>query len=136
MRFESAEGHFVSPTFIEDLPVFATLAKAPIAPGGHRLGTALIERDKIFALLGKPTHDWRGQEHDDGKVTIVWVFQTPRGQAELRDYWWNGQNEWSIAAQNIHAARFLAKHLRAIGAPASTRFNYAKDCKHFYQGKA
>ena len=109
---------------------YAKLATGPVGPGGSRIGTAIIERPDIFSILGTPTHDWRAEPMDE-KVTLCWVFQTPRGPAEVRDYWWNASNEWSIAAQRPSAARFLAKHLRSLGIAASTRFYRATDCKRF-----
>ena len=114
---------------------YATLEPHPnCVVGGFRQGTAQIERDAIFALLGPPTYDWREHDHTDGKVTLVWEFNTPKGYAELRDYWWNAKNEWSIAASNRKAALYLAKHLRTLGVPASTRFQYGKDC-HLFRGQ-
>lgn len=103
--------------------------------GGFRVGTAMIDRAKIFSLLGEPQEDWRGQDHLDNKVTLMWYFDTPRGPAQVRDYWWNGKNEWTIAATNHKAGLHLARYLRRLGVPASTRFNYLKDCNRF-QGQA
>ncbi len=108
---------------------YASITKSPAQVAGSRLGTAIIAPDAIVALLGPPTYDWRSDE--EAKVTLCWIFDTPRGPAEVRDYWWNTKGEWSIAAATIGAARFMAKHLRSLGVPASTRFNYAKDCKLF-----
>lgn len=99
--------------------------------GGFRQGTAMIDREAIFDLLGSPQEDWREKEHLDNKVKLMWYFDTPRGPAQVRDYWWNGDNEWTIAATNHKAALHMARYLRRLGVPASTRFNYLKDCKPF-----
>lgn len=101
---------------------------------GHRIGTAQAAQEKMFAVLGNPTHDWRALEDGegmDGKVKLSWVFDTPRGRAEIRDYWWNKEGEWTIAAQSRKPAMWLARHLRALGFAASTRFYYLTDCKRF-----
>lgn len=92
---------------------------------GHRIGTAIANLDAICAALGDPTNDWRNDTDGDGKVTLAWVFQTPRGRAELRDYWWNAKDEWSIAAQDRKSAMWLARFLRRMGIDASS-LTYSK----------
>ncbi len=101
---------------------------------GHRIGTCRAELTTLCCLLGDPSHDWRGTQDriplatggyfiDTPKVTLTWIFQTPRGPAEIRDYWWNAATEWTIAAQNHKAALWLAKYLRSLGLRASTRYH-------------
>lgn len=82
---------------------------------GGRCGTAVASLADLQNALGEPSY--RGS-YDD-KVKMGWVFATPRGPAEVRDYWWNGPNEASIAAQSTNAARWLAAHLRTLGIVAS-----------------
>jgi hypothetical protein len=99
---------------------------------GWRQGTCYADPLALYAQLGEPSHDWRGTvdtitdslghvHTDTPKVTLAWIFKTPRGNAEVRDYWWNATGEWSIAAQNTKAAMWLAKYLRTRGFVASTR---------------
>lgn len=97
---------------------------------GHRIGTCAAPTDDLFAKFGAPTHDWRG-DPCDGKVTLSWVFKTPRGNAEIRDYWWNAEGEWTIAASNRKAAMHLAQHLRNNGIPASSKFYRLADVRQF-----
>lgn len=85
---------------------------------GSRVGTATASRAVLRHLLGTPTYD---NPSSDDKVTIGWVFNTPRGPAEVRDYWWNAPTEWSIAAANRRAGLWLAKYLRTLGISASCR---------------
>lgn len=82
---------------------------------GGRCGTAVASLAELQTVLGEPSY--KGS-YDD-KVKMGWVFATPRGPAEVRDYWWNGPNEASIAAQSAKAARWLAAHLRTRGIIAS-----------------
>jgi len=77
-------------------------------PGGsYRTGTARLTLDKARQLFGPP------HAHGDGdKVTCEWFFNTPRGNATLRDYWWNGSGSLSIASNGGKAALWLAAYLR------------------------
>jgi hypothetical protein len=98
------------------------ITRAPLntAVMGGRVGTARATRTQLDVLLGLPSYRYSADE-GDGKVTIGWVFKTPRGPAEIRDYWWNGPTEWSIAAPNHKAGLWLAAYLRRLGLAASTR---------------
>lgn len=85
---------------------------------GGRIGTASATREQLLAILGEPSF-----VHElliDSKVTIQWVYKTPRGLAEIRDYWWNAPTEWSLAAVNGKAALWLARSLRRAGIKASS----------------
>jgi hypothetical protein len=78
---------------------------------GGRWSTARATRDQLVAALGAPT--WEDEFGD--KVKVRWVFSTPAGNAEVRDYWWNGEGEWTIAAENHNAAMLFAGFLRDLG---------------------
>jgi hypothetical protein len=86
---------------------------------GGRAGTAVATKAALLDKLGAPTYSTPSA---DEKVTIGWVFNTPRGPAEVRDYWWNGATEWSIAAPSRRAAMWLCRYLRRMGIPASTLY--------------
>lgn len=86
---------------------------------GGRIGTAIASRAALFDALGRPTYN---TPSSDDKVTIGWIYQTPRGPAEIRDYWWNAETEWSIAAANRKAAMWLCRALRRAGIDASTMY--------------
>jgi hypothetical protein len=90
-------------------------------PGG-RQGTALCALDFLTDHFGSPNiavGDYR--DYSDAKVTRQWIFNTPRGLAEIRDYWWNAEYEWSIAAEDRRAAMWLCRMLRRHGCLATTR---------------
>lgn len=87
-------------------------------PLGGRCGTAIATHAAIFRRLGNAS--WSTLE-SDAKVTVRWYFNTPRGPAEVRDYWWNAPNEWSICAQNKKAALWLANYLRSRGIQAGVQ---------------
>ncbi len=82
---------------------------------GCRIGTAYCDRDMLRDLLGIEPN----QGHPASKVTIGWTFNSPRGPVEIRDYWWNAEDEWSIAAANWKAGLWLNKYLRTLGIKAS-----------------
>lgn len=103
-------------------------AKPGVSVMGGRCGTAMATRESLISALGEPTYTDRDE---DAKVTVSWVFKTPLGNAEVRDYWWNRETEWSIAAPTRRAAMHLAKYLRTLGFPASSKFYDAKACKAF-----
>lgn len=82
--------------------------------GASRMGTAHCTLEDLERLFG-PKH--RGDSGDE-KVTATWYFETPRGAAQVGDYWWNRKDEQSIRAANRKAALWLARHLRRNGIPA------------------
>jgi len=104
---------------------------------GGRTGTAIATLDQLKDLLGEPSYTC-GPElvgrnpltgenvYDSPKVTTAWIFKTPRGLAEVRDYWWNRKNEQSIAcagalpnAGGPKASLWLAAYLRGLGIKAA-----------------
>lgn len=83
--------------------------------GGGRAGTVICPQKRLVQLFGQP----QPVKCVDEKVTKRWVFQTPRGHASIRDYWWNGKDEWSIDGHTPKAARWLIRHLRTLWLPAN-----------------
>ncbi len=79
---------------------------------GGRWSTVNATRDELIAALGEPT--WEGGIQD-GKVTVRWVFVTPAGNAEVRDYWWNAPGEWTLAAESERGAHLFADYLQGLG---------------------
>jgi hypothetical protein len=82
--------------------------------GGSRIGTVLADKAVLVNLFGPP----RKVNCGDEKVTMQWVFETPRGTVEVRDYWWNAPNEWSIAAANYKAAQWVIRFMRSLNLKA------------------
>ena len=78
---------------------------------GYRVGTAIASRDELIECFGRPHIDDMNYA-SDGKVTTVWCFETPRGSVEIRDYWWNREGEWSLAAGGPKPVRWLMAQLR------------------------
>lgn len=87
--------------------------------GCGRAGTCMATLADLRRAFGAPTY----AGSDDGKVTAGWIFDTPRGPAEVRDYWWNAPDEMSIGAGSRKAAMWLARLLRRAGLPASSRWH-------------
>ena len=85
---------------------------------GARSGTARGTLALLRETFGEPTYNASA----DGKVKAGWIFTTPRGLAEVRDYWWNGPDELSLACAGRKPALWLACYLRAHGIPASSRW--------------
>lgn len=89
------------------------LRRTPLHASTYRVGTAHVSLQWARDHFGAPT------DHGDGdKVTAEWHFNTPRGVAILRDYWWNGSEILSIASCGPGAARWLAAYLRTHGVRA------------------
>ena len=81
---------------------------------GGRTGTVYVTKEKLEELFGEP--NWVYEEGDgDGKVKYIYQFQTPRGIAHVRDYWWNPNDEHSIAASNNKANHWIKSYLRNHG---------------------
>jgi hypothetical protein len=98
----------------------ASIYKNPL---GCRRGTVHISANDFYKRFGNP-HQLANEnilEHtkdvayDDNKVTAIWCFDTPRGVGIVRDYWWNGDNEMSLQANNRKVTLWLAKYLKALG---------------------
>lgn len=99
---------------------------------GGRMGTAVADYLDLVAAFGDPRSFGAYRKYPGGhKVTVTWTFETPRGLAELRDYWWNGAQEWTIAAASRKPAMYLARELRRSGFLASTKFYDATQAKPF-----
>jgi hypothetical protein len=87
----------------------------PFISGG-RAGTVRATKDQLVALFGEP----QKLDNSDDKVKMRWVFRTPRGFVEVRDYWWNAADEWSIGAENgtgtfFKATRWIVRFMRSKG---------------------
>lgn len=80
---------------------------------GCRVGTVTMNRDELEAAIGQPTRTYTEAE-GDGKVTVIWIFESPAGKFEIRDYWWNAYNEWSIAANGRRAALWANSFARNL----------------------
>jgi hypothetical protein len=76
---------------------------------GGRTGTVAADESELVARFGNPLP----VDSADGKVTKRWVIATPRGPVEVRDYWWNGPSEWSIASANHKATKWAVRFLKA-----------------------
>ena len=89
----------------------------------HRIGTAKVHKSDLYRILGQPVKENWSKEGLDGadKVHAIWEFTTPRGMATVKDYWWNGDDEWSISANSRKAGMWLASHLRNLGISATCR---------------
>lgn len=86
---------------------------------GWRSGTVTATIGQLESALG-PVQDL-GESYADGKVTKRWGFMSPRGPFEVRDYWWNGPNEWSLATPGRKVGVWARTYLRARGLDVSNR---------------
>jgi hypothetical protein len=93
------------------LPGNVTLAPFETNVGASRMATVFADEHTLRTLFGMPVHPQ--PEDVDSRVTKIWTFETPRGLANLRDYWWNRSDEWSVAARDRRAARWLRRHVYA-----------------------
>ena len=66
--------------------------------GSSRDGTCIASRASIVDQFGTP--NFLGI---CDKVKEGWAVSTPHGMAVLRDYYWNGKQAWTLAAQNKDA---------------------------------
>jgi hypothetical protein len=82
---------------------------------GGRLATLWATRGELEAVFGPPQWELSNEDVSDGKVTYIFQFDTPRGPVHVRDYWWNQENEQSIAAENTKAALWLRSFMRNHG---------------------
>lgn len=98
---------------------------------GWRVGSLHLDRQSLENSIGEPSREY-GQEEvtdifgnksfDSPKVSVTWVFKSPRGYFEIRDYWWNPKGVWSIAAASDKAALWARSFARSLGkANGSTR---------------
>jgi hypothetical protein len=95
-------------------------------PMGGRVGTLEMSPSDFCRKFGNPhvlrdvnilTHG-KAKTYEDQKVSVEWCFDTPRGTAIVRDYWWNGPNEMSIQANNRKATLWIKYYLRSQGLTA------------------
>jgi len=84
---------------------------------GGRSGTVWASLGELVALLGDP----QSVNSADDKVHYRWIFDTPRGPVEVRDYWWNATGEHSIASARGNAALWVARWFRRRGVRAYHR---------------
>lgn len=94
---------------------------------GGRVGTVNLSPYEFFKRFGDPHVledanilfcDKRTAYYDN-KVTTIWTFDTPRGPFEVRDYWWNGPEEMSIAAANKKQTLWAVRYLKYMGVPVN-----------------
>lgn len=98
--------------------------------GSGRMGTASISLEDFAKVFGPPERTTDEPDklvmpdgavvYDSPKVTAEWFFDTPRGVVCVRDYWWNGPRELSIASTRWRAALWVAAFLRRKGIEART----------------
>ena len=112
----------------DDLPT------PPFALSGNgRHGTIPLSLEAFAARMGDPHEqvarahwrDYDGHPRLDGagKVSAIWIFETPRGPVEVGDYWWNAENELSIrGTPTTHRKAFLwfRRWCRESGVPLAT----------------
>jgi hypothetical protein len=95
---------------LRGVTINVSLHSGPAEIGGGRIGTVKADQSRLVNLFGPP----RPVRCSDGKVTKRWVFMTPRGLIEIRDYWWNRPNEWSLSAQDRKAGLWLRRFLKGF----------------------
>lgn len=83
-----------------------------------RRGTVEASLAEFADLFGPPQAHAPDGLDVGAKVTTVWTFRTPRGYANVRDYWWNEARELSIDADNARSALWLRGWLRRQGVRA------------------
>ena len=95
----------------------ATAEQSKNTTGSCRRGTCYTGLHKFASRFGNP-HESNFSENGldgAGKVHAIWYVATPRGVVAIRDYWWNGAEEMSIAADNRKAALWCRAWLRNHG---------------------
>lgn len=107
-------------TYTENVSLASTFKPAL----GGRCGTAHISLKEFASHFGEPHAKDVG-----GKVKAIWSIDTPRGPANVRDYWWNGERELTVSAGNAKAARWAIGWLRTHGIKAC-RCTAAYRCEH------
>lgn len=95
------------------------LRKVPLPKRrGGRVATLVCTLHDFAKRVGDPHQAaprayWRHYNgpliHDDGKVSAVWYFDTPRGLVQVSDYWWNAANELSIRACDVRAIHWFRR---------------------------
>lgn len=94
---------------------------------GGRMGTVNLSPKEFYKRFGAPslcynenilTHTKR-EAYKDNKVTVIWTFDTPRGPFEVRDYWWNGEDELSLASNTNKQRLWAISYLKSMGIPVN-----------------
>lgn len=95
-----------------------------------RMGTLVANTYDLVRIFGEPTYDKIGEAENgevnilkdlegnqwlNDRVTVGWLFHTPRGMFEVRDYWWNPKGTWSIAARNRKELLWALAYLKSLG---------------------
>jgi hypothetical protein len=92
-----------------------------------RVGTAISSLDEFEAKFGEPDITFKPEEGEDSngkhclitpKVTKLWTIATPRGRAQISDYWWNADKELSIRTENKKTLLWTLAWLRCNGVKA------------------
>ena len=88
--------------------------------GSYRIGTAFESLESFARKFGDPHEADYSETGLDGagKVHAIWDIDTPRGLAHIRDYWWNAQDQLSIAAADSRAFLWVKNWLRIHGVRA------------------
>lgn len=94
---------------------------------GGRVGTVNLSPAAFLSRFGNPhviadvniLFNSKRDAYDDNKVTVIWTFDTPRGPFEVRDYWWNGPDELSIAAAGNRQRLWAVRYLKSMGIPVN-----------------
>jgi len=86
-----------------------------------RFGTAFLTLEAMGRKFGDPHVQDFSEDGVDGagKVHAIWTIDTPRGIAEVRDYWWNPKDQLSIGADNKWAFLWAKNWLRCMGVRVS-----------------
>lgn len=89
---------------------------------GRRKGISIYDLLNHFGEphQAAPKEHWRQYDNHDlldgaGKVSALWLFNTPRGVAELHDYWWNPVDVISINAEDHRATLWVHRYLDLLG---------------------
>lgn len=98
--------------------------------GAGRHGTIYMSLEQFADKLGNPHESvqrsqWRKYETSGlldgaGKVSALWIFETPRGSIEVSDYWWNKSDQLSVrgtAATHKNAFLWFRKWARGHNIP-------------------
>ena len=105
-------------------PIINNVRLAPMGASeqGHRLGTAFLTLKQFEQKIGKPHYaDYSRDGIDgDGKVHAVWIIKTPRGNAAVRDYWWNPKDQLSICAPDFMTFLWAKNWLKIQGVECVT----------------
>lgn len=107
------------------IPAMVCRAAAGACSEGGRVGTRYgVTLQDLFRGLGPPheaapVDQWRRYDlpllDGAGKVSAIWYVTTPRGVCAIRDYWWNCEDELSLAARDSRATLWVHRWLDRQG---------------------